>query len=203
MLLVVALAKRTGASRMTVVLAGVATGSLLGAGTDAIQTFVPDALVSGSTFRVGGLSSLQTASLWPACLLIGLALVGALLLRGELDILALGDDTARSLGLAASRYRILLLVLAACLAGAAVSFAGLLGFVGLIVPHIGRRLVGGEARFLLPFSCLFGAGMLAFCDTLGRVLFAPFEVPVGILLSFLGAPFFLWLLLGHKGGHGV
>ena len=83
------------------------------------------------------------------------------------------------------------------------SFAGLLGFVGLIVPHIGWRLVGGEARFLLPFSCLFGAGMLAFCDTLGRVLFAPFEGPVGILLSFLGAPFFLWLLLGHKGGHGI
>lgn len=200
-LLVYALARRTGASRITIVLAGVAAGSLLSAGTDAVQTFVPEALVSGNSFRVGGLATLSAASLRPACVLILLALAAAFLLRGELDILALGDDTAQSLGLCVGRYRFLLLCAAACLAGASVSFAGLLGFVGLIVPHIGRRLVGEEARFLLPFCSFFGAAFLTGCDLLGRLVFAPYEVPVGILLSFLGAPFFLWLILGKKGGH--
>ena len=199
--LVWGLARRVGASRMTIVLAGVAAGSLLSALSDAVQTFLPEAIFTGADFRMGGLAGLRTGTLWPACGLIGLALLLAHLMRGELDLLALGDDTARSLGLAAGRCRGILLAAAACLAGAAVSFAGMVGFVGLIVPHIGRRLVGSEARLLLPFSCLAGAALMAGCDTLGRVLFAPYELPVGILLSLLGAPFFLWLLLGRKGGH--
>ena len=92
------------------------------------------------------------------------------------------------------------LLLAALLAGASVSFAGLLGFVGLLVPHMARRLVGSESRFLLPLSILLGAGFVTVCDLASRLLFAPYELPVGILMSLIGGPFFLILLLRKKGG---
>ena len=86
------------------------------------------------------------------------------------------------------------------MAGAAVSFAGLLGFVGLIVPHIMRSLVGEESRTLLPAAALGGAAMLTLCDLASRLLFAPYELPVGITLSLLGGPFFIWLILRQRGG---
>ena len=87
------------------------------------------------------------------------------------------------------------------LAGAAVSFAGLLGFIGLIVPHALRKLVGNESRVLLPLCALGGAGFVTLCDTFGRLAFAPYEVPVGIIMSIIGGPVFLALLLKKKGGH--
>ena len=95
----------------------------------------------------------------------------------------------------------LLLALAAALAGAAVSFAGLLGFVGLVAPHMVRRLVGGEGRSLLPGCALGGAALLTLCDIAARTLFAPYELPVGIVLSLAGGPFFLWLLFRKGRGH--
>ena len=95
--------------------------------------------------------------------------------------------------------RMIFLLLAALLAGAAVSVAGLLSFVGLLIPHAVRRMVGGNAH-LLPLSLLFGAGFVALCDALSRILFAPYEIPVGILMAFLGAPFFLFILIKGKGG---
>ncbi len=112
--------------------------------------------------------------------------------------IAMGD--AQSLGLPAGRMRILLLAVAAALAGAAVSFAGLLGFVGLIVPHIMRRLVGDESRLLLPGCAMGGAVMLLLCDLASRMLFRPYELPVGIALSSIGGPFFVWLLLRQRKG---
>ena len=92
------------------------------------------------------------------------------------------------------------LALAAALAGAAVSFAGLIGFVGLIVPHIMRRFAGDESRLLLPSSALGGAALLTLCDLGARTLFTPYELPVGIILSFFGGPFFIWLLLRQRKG---
>jgi iron complex transport system permease protein len=112
----------------------------------------------------------------------------------------LGSDTAKSLGLSVGLFRVIFLILAAALSGAAVSFSGLLGFVGLIVPHIMRRLMGEENSVLLPASAMGGAFFVMLCDLVARVLFAPFEIPVGIVLSFAGAPFFLWLLFKQRGG---
>ncbi len=202
-LLVLAIARSTGASRLTLVLAGVAVSSVFSAGIDAVVTFFPDSLNGYSDFRIGGLSNLTMARLAPAAWLILAALLAALTLAPELDVLALGEDTARSLGLPATRYRLLLLALAAALAGAAVSFAGLLGFVGLIVPHMMRRLLGEEGRPLLAGCALGGAALLTFCDTLARILFSPYELSVGIVLSLGGGPFFLWLLLRQRGGRLV
>ena len=93
------------------------------------------------------------------------------------------------------------MALAALLAGAAVSFSGLLGFVGLIVPHMMRRMVGEESGPLLAAAALGGAGLLCGCDLLARLVLAPYEIPVGIVMSLAGGPFFLWLL-GRRGAHG-
>ena len=198
-LLVYGIAHKTDASRITIVLAGVAINSFLNACTDTVQTLIPDALPAGNAFRIGGLASVSTSILVPACVLIVIALAATFFLRNELELLGLGEETAASLGLPTKRIRFYLLLCAACLAGASVSFAGLIGFVGLIVPHAARFFVGSSARHLLPLSALWGAGLVVLCDTLSRILFAPYELPVGIVLSFLGAPFFVWLLIKKRG----
>ena len=199
-LLVQLIAEKTGAARITLVLAGVAVSSMFSAGIDAVVTFVPDALNGYSDFRIGGVAGLSMGRVIPAFWVILAALVLVLSLAGELDILLLGTETARSLGLSAKPLRLVLLALAAALAGAAVSFAGLLGFVGLIVPHIMRRLLGEESLPLLLASALGGAALLTICDLLARTLFAPYELPVGIVLALAGGPFFIWLLLRQRGG---
>lgn len=200
--LVLGLTFRTSASKMTVVLAGVAISNLFSAGIDAVVTLKPDALTGVSDFRIGGFSGVTMAQLAPAAVMILVSLVLVLSMSQQMDILALGSDTARSLGLNAGAVRALLLVLAAALSGAAVSFAGLLGFVGLIVPHAMRRLVGEDSLPLTAASALGGAFFVLLCDLPARTLFAPYELPVGILLSFAGAPFFLWLLFRKRGGRG-
>ena len=199
-LLVLFIAERTGASRMTLVLAGVAVSAVFSAGIDAVVTFVPEALNGYSDFRIGGMANLSMERIIPAFWIILAAMVLIVSLSGELDVLLLGTDTARSLGLSAKPLRLILLVLAAALAGAAVSFAGLLGFVGLMVPHIMRRLLGEESLPLLAASALGGAALLTICDLLSRILFAPHELPVGIVLALVGGPFFIWLLLRQRGG---
>ena len=205
-LLVLFIGSRTGASKMTLVLAGVAVSGMFGAGIDAVLAFFPDALNGYTDFRVGGVANLSMGRVAPAFWVALTALFLALSLAGEMDVLLLGEETARSLGLPARRLRLVLLSLAAALAGSAVSFAGLLGFVGLIAPHMVRRLVGEDSSArLLWAAALGGAALLTVCDILARTLFAPYELPVGVVLSLLGGPFFLWLLLrqrrGRRRGH--
>ena len=197
-MLVYTLARRTGASRITLVLAGVAISSMLSAAIDAVSILFPEAALGAGSFMVGRLSGVTVAALKVPALLSLLAGAGAFAMSYELDLLTLGDEVAQSLGLSARAARNLLLTLAAVLCGAAVSFAGLVGFVGLLVPHALRFLLGSDYRWLTPFSAVGGGMFLLLCDTLSRILFAPYELPVGILLSLLGAPFFLWLLLGRK-----
>lgn len=199
-LLVFWMAKKTGASRITLVLAGVAISGMLSAVIDVVATVDPDALVGANTFMVGGLSGVMLSQLLlPGCL-IAIATFAAWAFSYELDLLSLGDEVAGSLGLHVKQYRFLLLLVAAALAGSAVSFAGLIGFVGLIVPHAARFLVGEEKKRLIPAAALLGALLVVICDLLARILFAPFELPVGIVLSLLGGPFFLWLLIRQRGG---
>lgn len=202
--LVLFIGSRTGASKMTLVLAGVAVSGMFSAGIDAVLTFFPDALNGYTDFRVGGVANLSMTRVAPAFWVILAAFLLTLSLAGELDVLLLGEETARSLGLPARRLRLVLLTLAAALAGAAVSFAGLLGFVGLIAPHMVRRLVGEDSSArLLAAAALGGAALLTVCDVLARTLFAPYELPVGVVLSLLGGPFFLWLLLRQRRGRGM
>ena len=196
--LVVFAAQKTGASRTTVILGGVAVNSFLTAIAEGITNLIPDAGLLSADFRVGGFSAVAYTRLIPAGILILMALAVVLTLCNELDVLMLGEETARGLGMQVGRTRTVFLVLAAMLAGASVSFAGLLGFVGLLVPHAARRLAGGESRFLLPLCMIGGAGFVTLCDLAARLVFVPYELPVGILMSVLGGPFFIFLLFKRR-----
>ena len=115
-----------------------------------------------------------------------------------MNIIALGDATAQSLGMEVGRVRFLLIMTASVLVGAAVSFAGMVAFVGLIVPHVFRFLIGGDNRYLIPGCALGGAAFVTLCDLAARTLFSPYELPVGILLSLVGGPFFIYLIISSK-----
>lgn len=204
-LIVWVIAAKTGAGKTTLVLAGVAVSSIFTAGINTIKTFFPDTLYNGSTFLIGGFAGVSFANLSPAWILILLALALSFCMARQTDVLCLGEETAQSLGMNVRAVRFFLILLACVLAGAAVSFAGLIGFAGLIVPHIARRLFGPHHRVLLPASCLLGGAFVTLCDLLSRLVFAPYEIPVGILMSLIGGPFFLFLILsrrkgGRKGG---
>ena len=116
----------------------------------------------------------------------------------ELNTLALGKDLATSLGVNVGKQQIILLMIAVALAAASVSVAGAIGFIGLIAPHIARRLVGASHEFLLPTSILVGALIVIVSDTLARTIFSPSELPVGIVITVVGAPYFLYLLRKNK-----
>ena len=202
-LLIFFLAALSDSSRTTIILAGITVSSFLSAGINTIKLLNTDITVNLTSFLIGSLSGLTLSRLILPCLCIAIAFFVSLFLAQPLNMLGLGDDIARSLGLRVSLTRFLLLSLASILAGCVVSFAGLLGFIGLIIPHICRRLFGNDARFLLPCSALLGGSFVLLCDLLGRILFSPFELPAGIIMSFVGGPFFLYLLLKKKGGRRV
>ena len=192
------LAAVAGLSRTTLILAGVTVSSILTACMNTLKLLFPDAAVGSTAFLLGTLSGVTTAQLQRALPWLAAGFVLAALLAADLNVLQLGEDMAAGLGLPVARVRFAALLTAALLAGAAVSFAGLLGFVGLLAPHIARRLVGGDNRRLLPVTALASADLMLLCDVAARVLFAPFELPVGVLLSLVGGPFFLFLLLRRK-----
>lgn len=193
-ILIYVLAWKNGIRPIRIILAGVAVSAFLGAGISALMIFYSDRVHSALMWMVGGLS----ARSWPHVSIIYpytiagflLALLGA----RHLNILQLGDEMAKGLGLRVELTRLLMTAVAALLAASAVSVAGLLGFVGLIVPHAARLMIGSDYRFLLPASAFLGMAVVIFSDTFARTAFAPTELPVGILMAVLGAPFFLFLL---------
>ena len=194
-------AKKWGASRGTVILMGVALNALLGAISDTVTTFVPEISVMSTDFKIGDFSSVTYTRVIPAAVLILIAVFVLITFSNELDVMTLGDETAKGLGLNTGVMRVIFLLLSALLAGAAVSVCGLLSFVGLLVPHAVRRIATSKAKHLIPLCALFGAGFVTLCDTFARILFAPYELPVGILMAFLGAPFFIFILIRGKGDH--
>lgn len=198
-LLVFLISARAGISRLTVVLAGVALNAVFGAGQNAVMTLAPNVYLGTSSYLVGGFSGVLLADLLVPAALSLVGLVAALVLAPTLNVLALGEDAAHALGVSVDAVRVVALGAAALLAASAVSFAGLLGFVGLMVPHAVRRVFGHDARRLLPLCAVWGAAFTVACDTLARTAFAPYELPVGIPLAFLGGPFFIYLIMRGRG----
>lgn len=193
-ILIYILAWKNGIRPIRIILAGVAVSAFLGAGISALMILYSDRVHSALMWMVGGLSARSwphVAMLWPYTL-VGSVL--AFLAARHLNILQLGDELAKGLGLRVELTRLLLTAVAALLAASAVSVVGLLGFVGLIVPHAARLMIGSDYRYLLPASAVLGAAVVMYSDTFARVAFAPVELPVGIIMAVLGAPFFLFLL---------
>ena len=188
------LAWKGGIQPMRVILAGVAVAAFLGAGISALMVFYSDRIHGALMFMNGGISGRS----WPHVWMILPYTIGGLLIAfpmaEKMNILVLGDDIARGLGLNVERVRLGMTVVAAFLAASAVSVVGLLGFVGLIVPHSVRLMIGSDYKYLFPGSALFGAAVVMYSDTFARTAFSPVEIPVGVVMAVLGAPFFLYLL---------
>lgn len=193
-LAVYALAWKNGIRPTRIILAGVAVAAFLGSGISALLVFYGDRVQGALLWLAGTLS----ARSWPQVyVILPYSLVGltlAFIGSKKLTILSLGDETAKGLGLSVEKTRFTMTAIAAFLAASAVSVAGLIGFVGLIIPHVARMIIGSDYRFLLPGSAFLGATVLVISDTMGRVIWSPVEIPVGIIMAFFGAPFFLYLL---------
>ena len=188
------LAWKGGIRPVRIILAGVAVSAFLGSGISALMIFYSDRVHGALMWMVGGLA----ARSWPHVdIILPYAVIGMILSflgAKHLNILQLGDEIARGLGLNVEVTRIAMTAIAALLAASAVSVVGLLGFVGLIVPHAARLMIGSDYRFLLPASALLGIAVVTFSDTFARIVFSPIELPVGVIMAFIGAPFFLFLL---------
>ena len=195
-LLVYALAWQRGIHPTRVILAGVAVTSLLGAGMSTLMVLYSERVQGVVGWLVGGLSGRGWLQLKLVAPYIVVTLLVSLTQSRTLNVLLLGDEVATSLGVKVGMARLRLTALAAMLAGTAVSVVGLLGFVGLIVPHIANLLVGSDYRYKLPASALLGAALVLIADTIARTAFDPIELPVGVLMAAIGAPFFLYLLRG-------
>jgi iron complex transport system permease protein len=184
---------------LVLVLTGVVIGALLGAGVGLVKYLAdPYNQLPAMTFwLLGSLASTTTADLLPLAgpVLIGTAVLVAL--RWRMSVMSLPEEEARALGVPTGPLRIAIVVAATLITAASVATSGIIGWVGLVVPHLARALVGPDFPRLLPAAALLGGGYLLFIDTLARVA-APVEIPLGILTAVIGTPFFIWLLAGMQ-----
>lgn len=204
-LFLVSFVKKNRFSPSTLILAGVAISSICNALLSFLKLTNDDLALNLTTFLVGSLSLVSYDLLWWPCIIIVICLIYCFKHFDTLNILQLGDSLAHHLGLKVNQQRMNLLIVAALLAASSVSFAGLLGFIGLMVPHFFRYLVGSDFKKLFPLTITGGACFLVICDLLARILFKPYELAVGIILAILGGLFFISLLLkkGERNNVGV
>jgi len=173
------------------------TGVVLASGWGALISFIlvitpPEKIHSMLFWLMGDLS--YDRPLLPAYLILGLGIILTMPISRQLNVMLWGDLQAGSLGIEVNRLRIYLFMLASLLTAGAVTLAGSIGFVGLVVPHLIRLLIGNDHRFLLPASALAGGPLLIIADTLSRTVLAPQQIPVGVITALLGVPLFLYLL---------
>lgn len=197
--LIIFLSKKKKANPQVIILSGVVLSSLFGAGISAMQYFANDVQLANMVFwSFGdmGRASWEDISLISCCFSLGL--IYFMKNSWKYNALKSGDDYAKSLGVNTQRIRIWGMVIASLITALSVSFYGMIGFVGLLGPHIMRRIVGHNEVFLIPASAVFGALLLLWADTFARLIIAPIILPVGIVTSFLGAPLFIYLLIKSK-----
>lgn len=198
--LVYLVGSRTRGSRVVnLLLAGIMVGSLFTAGTSYIKLVADptNQLPQITYWLMGSLSGTRMKTVGFAAVCMAVGLLPLLLLRWRMNLLTLSADEARAMGVHTDRLRLTVILSATVLTASAVSVSGMIGWVGLVIPHLSRRIVGNDCRWLLPMSMLFGAAFLLLVDNMARCLTAV-EIPIGILTAFVGAPFFLYLMI--KGG---
>jgi iron complex transport system permease protein len=194
--------KGASASPLSLLLAGAAVSTVVGSMVSLLMIIHDQSLAVIFSWLLGGLSLAGWREISYGAPMIVAGLLALWMLSRPLDALALGDETAKSLGLAAIGFRLAIVLAATVITAAAVSMAGIIGFVGLVAPHAARLIVGGRNSRLLPASCLFGALLLLLADDAARSLAGPQEIPVSIVTSLVGGPFFLFLLKRKSGALG-
>jgi iron complex transport system permease protein len=188
---------------LVLVLSGVVVGALAGAGIALVKILADpyDQLPAITFWLLGSLAGVKLADLAVAAPLVLIGIVPLALLRWRIGVLSLGDDEARSLGVDVSRLRVLVIMAATLMTASVVAISGVIGWIGLMMPHIARMLVGPNFARTLPAAMLLGAAFMLAVDTLARTM-ARVETPIGILTAVVGAPFFLWLLARGKRSWG-
>ena len=186
---------------LVLVLAGVVVGSLAGAAISLMKIMADpyDQLPAIVFWLLGSLSAIRKGEVWAAVPLVLIGLVPLVLLRWRINVLSLGDEEAKALGVEAGRLRLFVIAAATLMTASVVAISGVIGWVGLVIPHIARMAVGPSFDRLLPTAMLMGASYLLLVDTIARTM-ARIEVPIGILTAIIGAPFFLWLLAKGREG---
>jgi iron complex transport system permease protein len=186
---------------LVLVLAGVVVGSLAGAAISLLKILADpyDQLPAIVFWLLGSFSAVRKNEVWTAVPLVVIGLVPLVLLRWRINVLSLGDEEAKALGVEAGRLRLFVVAAATLITASVVAVSGVIGWVGLVIPHIARMAVGPSFDRLLPTSAMLGANYLLIVDTLARTM-ARAEVPIGILTAIIGAPFFLWLLARGRDG---
>lgn len=189
-------AKEKGYSSSTLVLTGISVSMLCSAITQLIISFAPDnSKVRGIVFwMMGGLGGVHWEDVPFAIIAVIIGFVIALLLAEQLNIISMGKETAVILGIKVKQLNKILLITVSMVVGVLVSISGSIGFVGLIVPHITRKIIGANHKALLPVASLLGALFLLWADAVSRVIFAPKELAIGVLTSLIGVPFFLYIM---------
>lgn len=198
-LIIYMLSWRGGASPIRMILIGVAINAIIGAVMSALMLLYSDRVQAVLPWLAGGISGTGWVEFRMIIYYAVIALSLSFVMIRHLRILKLGDEVAKLLGHNVERSRFLLIVISTLLAGIAVSVSGLIGFVGLVVPHILRLTIGGDDRFLIPAAAIGGGLLVVVADTVARTAFDPIELPVGILLAFLGGPFFLYMIQRGRG----
>ncbi|WP_319763131.1 iron ABC transporter permease [Maridesulfovibrio sp.] len=197
---IIAISRSRRATPEVMVLTGVALGALFTAGTMFLQYFADDVQLAAMVFwTFGDVARTTWTELGIICAVTAAAYIWFTANRWNFNAIEAGDETAKGLGVKVERVRLTGMLLASLVTAVIVSFLGIIGFVGLVCPHMVRRLIGDDYRFLLPASCLVGAILLLAADTAARLMLAPNVLPVSVLTAFLGAPVFIWLIIrGNK-----
>lgn len=195
-ILVYLISERTKGNKVLgLILSGIMVSSLFSSGTSFIKLVADpnDQLPAITYWLMGSLSGAKTADIKFAIIPMLIGIVPLILIRWQINILTVGEDEARTMGINTKRIRFITIVCATLLTSASVAVSGMIGWVGLVIPHLSRRLVGNNFVYLLPTSAMFGASFLLLVDNVSRNLWTS-EIPIGILTSFIGVPFFLYLI---------
>jgi ABC-type Fe3+-siderophore transport system permease subunit len=189
---------RQGSSPVVMVLAGVCVGAVLGGTREALQLTNSDAFDVVRSWNAGSIVGRPLEVVWTVLPFFAVALVLAFAVSGPLNAMALGDDLAVAQGVRLARTRVLAIIALTLLAGGATAVAGPIVFVGIMVPHVARWIVGPHQRWIFAYSAVLGAGLLLTSDILGRVVMWPGEIPVGVITAFVGAPVLIALVRRKK-----
>ena len=198
--IVILISRLISTSPATLILLGTIMSYLFGAmNTLILVNQEGETLSAAYLWTIGSLDNVIWSDLWMPGIVSIIGCAAMLAMSGKLNVMMMGDDQARSMGLDVDNFRTVLLLLLSVMVASIISFTGILGFVGLVAPHIVRMAIGSDNKFVIPASMAFGSALLLVTDTIARLVVYPYEIPVGIILMFIGGPLFLYVIIRKKG----
>jgi len=193
------ISKMTNASPITIIMTGIGIMYIFNALTSIIRLVAGGTAMSAlDNWLMGDVQLVQEADLPPMLVLTVLGIILSMFLASRINVLSTGDENAKAMGINADRLRIVCLVITAVVSAGIISFTGLIGFVGLVCPHIVRMFIGADNKYLLPASAALGSALMVVAHLVGKMALAPTLIPVGIIMSCVGGPVFIWLVISRN-----